>query len=97
MTPKSPRSSAVEVSGVFSTTFRAARVLIDGDDRQHEAVLGQMAPVANHHILDYLVDGSGVDIDTAHGDRFALPRTLAIDHQGLSRFKDEGVFQTQVA
>ena len=51
-----------------------AGVLVDRDDRQHEAVFGKMAPVADDHVLDHFVKRARIDADAAHGDPLALAR-----------------------
>jgi hypothetical protein len=52
-----------------------------------------VAAVADHHVLDHLVDGARIDADAAHGDPFAFARAQAVDFEGFAGLQDEGVFQ----
>ena len=57
--------------------FALAGVLVDGDDRQHEAVFGQMPAVANDDVLHHFVDGAGIDAHAADRDLLAFARAVA--------------------
>src|SRR6185503_18843710 len=50
-----------------------ARMLGDGENRQHESALGEMASITEHNALD-LTDTLAVDEDTPRGDPAGAPR-----------------------
>ena len=63
-----------------------AGVLVDRDDRQHDAVFGKMPAVADHHVLHHFVHRAGIDADAAHRDLAGLARAVMVDLQHVARF-----------
>ena len=52
----------------FRRDFDLARVFVDRDDRQHDAVFGDHAAVADHHVAHHFAHRAGIDADAAHRD-----------------------------
>ena len=77
----------------FRRAFHAAGLAVDGDDGQHDAIFGKVAPVANDHLLHHVVHRAGIDAHTAHGDAVAFARAVVVDFQNVARFHDESLFQ----
>src|ERR1017187_770914 len=77
--------------------FDAARMAVDGDNRQHDAVFGKVAPVANYHLLHDFVHRAGIDADPAHGDFAGFARALLVDFQNVSGLDDEAVLESREA
>src|SRR5207244_853533 len=76
----------------FGQAFEAAGVSVDGDDRHHDAVFGEVAAVANDHVLHHVVHRSGIDADPAHGDPPGFARAMVVDLQNVAGFHDEALF-----
>src|SRR6266436_2143414 len=72
----------------FGQRLAPAGVLVDGDDGQHDAVLGEMAAVADHYIFHNFVDGAGIDANAAYRHLPALSGAVLVDLESTSGFQN---------
>src|SRR5205814_7469472 len=77
--------------------FDLSGMFVDRNDGQHDAVFGNQAAVANHHITDHLTDRSRIDADAPHRDTPRFARACVIDFQNVAGLADEGLFEPDVA
>src|SRR5215471_1796023 len=81
----------------FGQAFDAARVAVDGDDGEHDAVFGEMPAVADHHLLHHVIHAAGVDADAAGGHGAGFARALAVDLEDLAGIHHEALFESGVS
>ena len=66
---------------------------VDGEDGDNEAILSEVAAVADDHVFDDVAEGAGIDADAAGVDFFAFAGAAGIDEEAFAVFDDEGGLQ----
>src|ERR1039458_4318199 len=69
--------------------FHLAGALVDGDDRQDDAALGDVLAVADDHVLNDVDGAAGIDADAADGDLAALGRAVLVKVEDLTVFEED--------
>jgi len=72
----------------FGEGFQAAGMLVDGDNGNDDAVLGEVTAVADDHLFDFL-ERAGIHEDAARGDGIAAESGI------LGEFDDVAIFKKQ--
>ncbi len=75
----------------FRLGFDLPRVLVDGNDRHDDAVLGEVLAVANDEFLD-LFERAGIDADASGGHRFATVGGVVGEFDRLAVFDQQNFF-----
>src|SRR5207237_3426763 len=60
-----------------------------------DAVFGKMAAVADDHLLDYVIHGTGIDADPADRHAAGFAGAVVIDFQNFAGFHNEALFQAR--
>jgi len=76
-------------SHYFGRPLHLAGALVDGDDRQHDAIFAQVPAVADHQVFDHVRGGTGIDANPAGGHFARLDRGVGV------HFKHVAVFEQQ--
>jgi hypothetical protein len=72
----------------FGLRFHSAGVFVDGDDRDDDAVFGEMLAVADDDFLDFL-KGAGIDADAAGGNGIAAEGAVFGKFEGVAVFENQ--------
>ena len=80
----------------FGRPLHLAGALVDGDDRQHDAIFAQVPAVADHQVFDHIRGGTGIDANPAGGHFAGLNRGVGVHFQNVAVFEQQACSTTPV-
>src|ERR1017187_9493667 len=75
----------------FRLLLHLAGALVDGKDREHDAVFRKNAAVANYEVFNHIDRRAGVDEDSARGYLVLLAGVVLVEFEHVAVFDNDGV------
>src|SRR5271157_332153 len=78
----------------FRRRLKLTGVLVDGEDGNHDAVLGNVAPLLEDDVAHF-VEGPDIDADAAHTYALAPPRAALVELQHVAALHQEALLRNR--